>query len=210
MQLQSISRNLAELNHDRNNNWTPKPDPSLSKPAVFAFDGEVYNGLDISSFEVDEIGYMQEKLRILSGLYGLLKPMDLILPYRLEMGTRLKIRRANTLYEFWKDKLAKSLMAEMDEDELLINLASNEYFRSINTKGLQSRVIEIVFKDPGSGGHKVLSFYAKKARGQMARYILKNRINHVEDLKGFTTDGYYFDNEQSKENILVFLNDRKS
>ena len=132
--LQSISENLSDLNYSRNQSWSAQPDDTISKPAVFAFDGDVYNGLKIGEFNGDELNYAQDNLRILSGLYGILKPLDQIMPYRLEMGTSLKIRRSKNLYAFWREKVTKLLNAEMREEELLINLASNEYFKAVDTK----------------------------------------------------------------------------
>lgn len=210
MELQSISSTLAELNWDRNQVWEPVTDLDRAKPAVFAFNGDVYNGLDVMTLSKEKIPLLQKQLRILSGLYGLLKPLDLILPYRLEMGTQLKIRRRDNLYAFWADSIAKSLKSEMEDGEVLLNLASNEYFKAVDTKALKREVVNVKFMDWSNGKHKIISFFAKKARGSMVRFILDNNINEVEKVKMFDTDGYYFNDQLSNNNNLVFLNDRNN
>ena len=208
MKLQSISINLAELNYSRNQNWEAETDDIYGMPAVFAFDGDVYRGLEISEWADNQEERIQSDLRILSGLYGVLKPFDLIRQYRLEMGTRLKIRRANNLYQFWRKHIAASLNAEMEEGERLINLASSEYFKSIDLNVLDRPVTHVEFKDRSQTGFKVMSFYAKKARGMMARYILENNITDLNGVCSFDSDGYFFDKENSTEEKLVFLNER--
>jgi cytoplasmic iron level regulating protein YaaA (DUF328/UPF0246 family) len=209
--LQGISKNLAELNHARNQNWQAETDEVYGKPAAFAFDGDVYRGLDIHSWAGNASENLENRLRIMSGLYGILSPFDLIRPYRLEMGTSLKIRRANNLYQFWRKKITPSLKAEMEEGETLINLASNEYFKAIDTKELKRPVTSIEFKDRGPKGEfKVLSFYAKKARGLMARYINENNISDLNGVMNFEEDGYFYDAENSSEEKMVFLNERNN
>jgi cytoplasmic iron level regulating protein YaaA (DUF328/UPF0246 family) len=208
MKLQSISINLAELNYSRNQNWEAETDDIYGMPAVFAFDGDVYRGLEISEWADNQEERIQSDLRILSGLYGVLKPFDLIRQYRLEMGTRLKIRRANNLYQFWRKHIAASLNAEMEEGERLINLASSEYFKSIDLNVLDRPVTHVEFKDRSQTGFKVMSFYAKKARGMMARYILENNITDLNGVCSFDSDEYFFDKENSTEEKLVFLNER--
>jgi cytoplasmic iron level regulating protein YaaA (DUF328/UPF0246 family) len=203
-ELMSISTKLGELNWERNQNWHRPFSLENAKQAVFAFKGDVYIGLDAYSLSSEQIKQLQNKLRILSGLYGLLKPLDLMQPYRLEMGTKLKISTKNNLYQYWGDKITEELNNELSNEELLINLASNEYFKSINTKLLKAPVITPVFKDYKNGELKIISFFAKKARGLMVRYIIENDIEKVEDLKGFNYDGYAFDNNLSAKNQLVF------
>ena len=209
MKLQSISVNLAELNYSRNQNWEANNDDVDAMPAVFAFDGDVYRGLEVSEWAAEHEANIQKNLRILSGLYGVLKPFDLIRPYRLEMGTRLKIRRTNNLYQFWREHIAASLNAEMEEGERLINLASSEYFRAIDVTSLNRPVTQIEFKDRSQSDFKVMSFYAKKARGMMARYIVENNITDLNGVSSFNSDGYFFDSENSSEEKLVFLNERE-
>jgi len=203
-ELMSISQNLGELNWQRNQNWQLPFSLNNAKQAVFAFKGDVYIGLDAYSLSEIQIKQLQKKLRILSGQYGLLKPLDLMQPYRLEMGTKLKIGRKNNLYEFWDTKITKELNSELDENEVFVNLASNEYFKVIKSKLLKVPVITPVFKDYKNGKLKIISFFAKKARGLMVRYIIDKNIENAEDLKGFNYEGYAFDSNLSTEKELVF------
>ena len=205
-ELMSISPKLGQLNYERYQEWQLTFSHENAKQAVFVFKGEVYVGLDIDRFSNEDLVYTQNHLRILSGLHGLLKPLDLIQPYRLEMGTRLKYRRKNNLYEFWGDQITKSLQTALQdqEDDVLINLASDEYFKSIDKKKLKARIITPVFKDFKNGKYKFLSFFGKKARGMMARYILLNRLNKVEDLKFFEEDGYFYNDNLSSGDQLVY------
>ena len=207
--LMSISDKLAELNVARYQNFTKKKDPAHAKHAIFAFQGDVYQGLDADSLTSEELDYSQQHLRILSGLYGLIRPLDLIQPYRLEMGTKLHVNGSKNLYEFWSDKIAKQLNKDLKDqgDDVLINLASNEYFKSVDRKSLNARVIDIDFKDYKNGDYKVISFYAKKARGLMSRYMIKNQVKTVRGLKSFDLDGYYFDEDNSNESLLAFKRD---
>ena len=203
-QLMSISDNLADLNWQRNKTWKTPFNSTNSRPAVYAFDGEVYNGLDAYSIPMDKLDLLQERLRILSGLYGVLKPLDLMQAYRLEMGTKLPIGESKNLYDFWKATVTDSLNKELKKGELFVNLASNEYFSVVDTKALKVPVITPDFKDYKDGKLKMISFFAKKARGMMVRYIIDTNAETIEDLKGFNYEGYQFDANLSKGNNLVF------
>ena len=204
MQLMSISDQLADLNWRRNKAWKTPFTSLNARPAVFAFSGDVYIGLDVKSLSEEKLPVLQERLRILSGLYGILKPLDLIQPYRLEMGTAISIGDSKNLYEFWKAKLTHALNKEIKQGELLINLASNEYFSAINVKDLKVPVITPEFKDYKDGNLKMISFFAKKARGMMVRYIIDTNAETIDDIKGFDYEGYRFDSNLSKGNKLVF------
>ncbi|MFD2566232.1 peroxide stress protein YaaA [Pseudotenacibaculum haliotis] len=204
-ELMSISPALASLNYDRNQEWQPPFTLDNAKQAVYAFTGEVYRGLDVTTLDEDKLPLLQERLRILSGLYGLLKPLDLIQPYRLEMGTRLKVGRRDNLYKFWDHSLAGALNEEMEDDELLINLASAEYFKALPKKALKVPMITPVFKELKNGQYKTIMTFAKKARGLMVRYILDNNVNTLEELKGFNTEGYGFSEAMSTDTELVFI-----
>ena len=204
MELMDISEKLADLNWERNQNWSLPFSPENARPAVFAFDGDVYTGLDAYTIPTDKFPLLDDKLRILSGLYGVLKPLDLMQPYRLEMGTSLPIGTKKNLYEFWKKKVTASLNSELQKDELFINLASNEYFSAVDTKTLKVPVITPEFRDYKDGKLKMISFFAKKARGLMVRYIIDTNAETIEDLKQFNYDGYAFDANLSKGNTLVF------
>ena len=200
-----ISENLAELNWQRNQERNLlELENSKSRQAVFAFSGEVYVGLDAYSLNASQIDSMQDKLRILSGLYGILKPLDLVQPYRLEMGTKLPIGTKKNLYEFWKVTLTKALNAELTKDELVINLASTEYFSALDHKKLIAPLITPEFKDYKDGKLKMISFFAKKARGLMVRYILDTNASTIEDLKLFNYEGYAFDANLSTPTKLVY------
>lgn len=205
-QLMDISENLAELNVSRYNKFRAAKHPKMAKQSVYAFKGDVYVGLEAEELDDEDILYAQEHLRILSGLYGLLRPLDIIQPYRLEMGTRLAFDDYTTLYNYWADKIARLVNRDLKNqgDKVLINLASQEYFRAIDRKALKARIVDVEFLDFKNDKYKVISFFAKKARGIMARYIIKNRINDPEGLKHFDLEGYYFDEESSSENKLVF------
>ena len=202
--LMHISDNLAQLNWQRNKVFKTPFTPDNARPAIYTFNGEVYNGLDSYSIPEEKITVLQNKLRILSGQYGILKPLDLMLAYRLEMGTHLPIGEHKNLYSFWKETVTNALNKELKKNELFINLASNEYFSVIDTKKLKVPVITAEFKDYKDGKLKMISFFAKKARGLMVRYIIDNDIETLDDLKGFNYDGYSFDANLSKENTLVF------
>lgn len=203
-ELMDISDNLAELNWQRNKSWKTPFTTQNARPAVYAFAGDVYIGLDAYSLPVDKLDDLQERLRILSGLYGLLKPLDLVQPYRLEMGTQLPVGESKNLYEYWKQKLTASLNKELKKGELFVNLASDEYASAIDFKALKVPVIKVDFKDMKDGKLKMISFFAKKARGMMVRYIIDTDAKTLDDLKGFDYDGYGFDANLSKANHLVF------
>ena len=190
--LMNISDQLAELNYQRFQDFSFPFNKENSRQAVYSFSGDVYKGLDVYTLPREHIDSMQNSLRILSGLYGLLKPLDLIQPYRLEMGTSLKVNSLNNLYEFWGSSMTDFLNQEMTKEELLVNLASKEYFKVIQSKNLKATLLTPIFKDYKNGKLKIISFFAKKARGQMARYILDNGIETLEELKGFDIDGYGF------------------
>ncbi|QBN18429.1 peroxide stress protein YaaA [Flavobacterium nackdongense] len=203
-ELMDISDRLAELNWQRNQEWRTPFSAENARPAVFAFDGDVYTGLEAHTIPLEKIELLQDRLRILSGLYGLLKPLDLMQAYRLEMGTQLSIGESKNLYEFWKPIITKALNKELKKGELFVNLASKEYFSAIDVKGLKVPVITPEFKDYKDGKLKIISFFAKKARGLMVRYIIDTNAETVDDLKGFNYEGYCFDSNLSKGNQLVF------
>jgi cytoplasmic iron level regulating protein YaaA (DUF328/UPF0246 family) len=202
--LMKISPALADLNYERNQSWHQPFSPENSKQAIYAFTGEVFKGIDIKSLAEEKIPLLQSRLRILSGLYGLLKPLDLIQPYRLEMGTKLTIGESNNLYKFWDSSLANSLNDEMKEGDLLINLASAEYFKAVPRKVLKNPMITPIFKEFKNGDYKIVMTYAKRARGLMVRYIIENNINTLEELKRFDTEGYLYTESLSSESELVF------
>lgn len=208
--LMSISDKLGQLNAERFQTWHTPFTPDNARQAVLAFKGDVYTGLDAESFSEEDFSFAQKHLRILSGLYGLLKPLDLMQPYRLEMGTRFENTRGKDLYAFWGSKITDALNQLLaSDDKVLVNLASNEYFKSVQKKHLDARLVTPQFKDWKNGQYKMISFYAKKARGLMCRYAIQNRITQADDLKGFNLDGYYFSEDQSDNNNWVFLRDEQ-
>jgi len=205
--LMKISPALADLNYDRNQNWQPPFSLENAKQAVYAFTGEVFRGIDIESLPEEKISVVQDRLRILSGLYGLLKPLDLIQPYRLEMGTRIKVGKTENLYKFWGNTIANALNEELKDDDLLINLASSEYFKAVPLKALKALKVPMitpVFKELKNGDYKIVMTYAKKARGFMVRYMIDNDVTTLDELKGFNTEGYGFSETLSTETELVF------
>ncbi len=204
--LMSLSDKLAGLNVARYAQWQPISTPENARPALLAFDGDVYTGLAAQDFDDADLDVAQQHIRILSGLYGVLRPLDLLQPYRLEMGTKLANSRGKDLYAFWGDIITEHLNQALAEqgDDLLLNLASDEYFKAVNVKKLAGRVVTPVFQDEKNGKYKIISFYAKKARGLMARYLVKNRLTQPEQLREFNVDGYAFCEELSTENKLVF------
>ena len=205
MDLMSISEKLADLNYGRYKDFQEDHTKENSRPAMYAFDGDVYSGLDAYTIPSEKLDSLQNKLRILSGLYGILRPLDLMQPYRLEMGTSIGIERNDTLYEVWQTKITDSLNKEMEENELFINLASNEYFKAVAAKKLKAEVITPVFKDLKNGKLKIISFFAKKARGAMVRYIIDKDVETIEQLKSFDYEGYrYSENESLNDKELVF------
>ena len=207
--LMKVSDKIGQLNYDRFQSWKRPFTEKNAKQALLAFKGDVYTGLDAESFSQHDFNWAQKHLRILSGLYGLLKPLDLIQPYRLEMGTKFANKGGKNLYEFWGDTITNALNDELANDKkpVLINLASNEYFKAVQPKALNAEIITPAFKDFKNGQYKMISFYAKKARGLMSAYIIKNRLQNPEDIKKFDTAGYYYSPEQSKGNNWVFLRD---
>ncbi|WP_392562890.1 peroxide stress protein YaaA [Orbus sturtevantii] len=209
--LMNISPKLAELNYQRFQNWHPNFSLKNARQAIFAFKGDVYEGLNMEDFNQHEINFAQQHLRILSGLYGLLKPLDLMLPYRLEMGTKLKNGNHTNLYQFWTDIITDQLNQQLAEQNshLLINLASNEYFKAVNQKKLNANIINPMFLDESKGQYKIISFYAKKARGLMSRYIIKNELNQQNDIQSFDLAGYKFDKHQSINNKWIFVRSEK-
>lgn len=203
-QLMDISEKLAELNWQRNQDWQTPFTIKNARQAIYTFDGDVYLGLDAYSLPLDKLESLQNKLRILSGLYGILKPLDLMQAYRLEMGTSMPVEKNKNLYEFWKNTITEELNNELKKEELFINLASNEYFSAVDTKVLKVPVITPEFKDYKDGKLKMISFFAKKARGLMVRYIIDNNAETIDDLKGFNYEGYAFDTNLSNGNSLIF------
>ena len=205
--LMSISEDLAQLNFKRYKNWKKSTSENESLiSAGFAFSGEVYRGLDLGSLSNEELENANKNLRILSGMYGILKPTDLIYPYRLEMGTRFSpIEEQKNLYEFWKDKIAKTLKKELEKEEVIVNLASHEYFKALDIQQIKNRIITPVFKEFKNGKFAIVMMYAKHARGAMARYLIQNQLANIEELKLYSVDGYTFDSNQSTENEWVFV-----
>ena len=201
--LMNISSKLVQLNRERFLSFGKQK----KKAAVFAFAGDTYKGLNIGEMDKNDIKWAQKYLRILSGLYGLLRPLDTIEPYRLEMGSKLKGEHGNTLYEFWGNKIAQSINEYAQEigTDILVNCASNEYFNAINTNNLSLKVITPIFMESKNGKEKIISFYAKNARGAMARFIIQNRLQSEKDLKKFNLDGYIYNAEKSSEGKLVFI-----
>ncbi|MFO7744166.1 MAG: peroxide stress protein YaaA [Psychroflexus sp.] len=205
-ELMSISDKLADLNYGRYQEFEDKHTKENSRPAIYMFDGDVYTGIDAYTIPEEKIDRLQDSLRILSGMYGVLKPLDLMQPYRLEMGTKLSIESNEDLYELWKDKITSQLNSELEQGELFINLASQEYFKAIDSKKLDAEIISPVFKDFKNGKLKIISFYAKKARGLMVRYILDHDINTLEGIKGFDYEDYHFSEEHTtKASEPVFI-----
>lgn len=205
--LMKISDKLSELNWQRNQDWSLPFTPENARPSVYAFNGDVYTGLDAYSLTEKALDSLQSQLRILSGLYGVLKPLDLIQPYRLEMGTKFSVGKFPNLHTFWKKHVTQKLNEELEEGELFVNLASNEYFAAIDVTMLKVPVVTPIFKDWKNDKLKVISFYAKKARGLMVRYIIDTNATTIEDLKGFHYEGYSFSEEYSnlEKNEIVFV-----
>lgn len=209
--LMKVSDKIAALNVARFAQWSLPFSLQNAKQAIFAFQGDVYSGLQAQTLTADTLDYAQKHLRILSGLYGLLRPLDLMQAYRLEMGSRLDNERGRNLYQFWGSIITHAVNQALQEqgDKLLINLASNEYFKSVKKKELNGVIVTPVFKDQKNGQYKVISFYAKKARGAMARYIIEQKLTSLEQLKKFSADGYYFAESASTDTELVFYRDQQ-
>lgn len=210
--LMNISDALAELNAERYQEWQVPFPAGQDRPCIQAFRGDVYVGLDADTLSMADIKRAQKHIRILSGLYGVLKPLDTMLPYRLEMGTSLKTRRGKNLYEFWGTQITDSLNEELKQFKapMVVNLASNEYFKSVKKPLLQAPLIEPVFKDEKASGYKVVSFFAKKARGAMARYLVENKTKSADELLAFTGLGYKYSKKDSSETSPVFLRTAKA
>ena len=204
--LMSISDSLAQLNVARYASWSKKFTPDNSRPAMLAFDGDVYEGLDARSLNARQLDWAQKHLRILSGLYGLLRPLDLMQPYRLEMGTRLATKRGKDLYAFWGDQITEALNESLTvaKAQALVNLASEEYFKSVKPAKLDRPVITPVFEEWKGGDYKIVSFFAKRARGLMARYAIEHKLTKAEELKDFDSEGYGFDAKASNEARWIF------
>lgn len=203
--LMSISDALGQLNFERNQIWELPFTPDNARPAIYAFNGDVYRGFDAYTLPKEKIATAQNTVRILSGLYGLLKPLDLMQPYRLEMGTKFPIGKNKNLYAFWQKIITKSLNDELADGELFLNLASNEYFKAIDTKALKVPVITAHFKDFKNGEYKIISFFAKEARGLMARFVIDTNAQTMDDLKAFNYEGYNYSEPMSSEKELVFI-----
>ena len=205
--LMNISEKLAQLNWERNQNFSfSESEKQKKRAAIYTFNGDVYSGFDVYTLPEEKIDKMQTQLRILSGLYGILKPLDQIQPYRLEMGTKISIGSNNNLYSFWKNKVTEHLKVELNKGELVVNLASKEYFSVIDSDLLSNTIVSPEFKDFKDGKLKIISFFAKKARGMMARHLIEQNISTLDDIRSFSKDGYYYSDEETKnETFPVFI-----
>jgi cytoplasmic iron level regulating protein YaaA (DUF328/UPF0246 family) len=206
--LMSLSEKLSKLNYDRYKSFPTSLNLDNAKQAILAFKGDVYSGIDASSMSQDELEFAQDNLRMISGLYGVLRPLDLIAPYRLEMSTKLVNEMGNNLYQFWGDKISRVI--NEDESEVIINLASNEYFKAIDKKSLNAEIINIIFKENKGGEYKVIGIYAKRARGLMARYMIDNKVLSPEGLKNFCLEGYRYRDNLSDNLNWTFTRDKVS
>ena len=203
-ELMHISSSLGELNYDRFQEWSTKPSKGDARQAIYAFSGDVYKGIDSYTIDKDKIDFLQNNIRILSGHYGLLRPLDLIQPHRLEMGTKMSFKSYKNLYEYWKKHVSLELNEQLSEDEPVLNLASFEYFKVIDSKVIDSPIYSANFKQYRDGNFKTIAIYSKKARGLMTRFIVDNHIESIEDIKSFNYDGYVFHEELSNEKDFVF------
>ncbi len=203
--LMKISDALGRLNYERNQEWQLPFTTDNARPAVYAFSGDVYRGFDVYTLPEEKLDGLQDKVRIISGLYGILRPTDLIQPYRLEMGTKFPVGKHKNLYEFWKKQITDVLNEELEDDELFLNLASNEYFKAIDVKALKVPVITANFKDFKNGEYKTIMTFAKLARGYMARYVVDTNAKTIDDIKGFNYEGYNFSEPMSTDTDLVFI-----
>lgn len=206
-ELMSISEKLAELNHERFQKFSESFTKENSRQAILAFTGDVYQGMTLGDWSADDFARAQDSLRILSGLYGVLRPLDMMQPYRLEMGTSLKNARGKNLYQFWGDRITELLNEDLknSKSDVVVNLASNEYFSAVNPSKLNGNLVSPVFKDEKNGKYKIISFYAKKARGMMADFVVKNDLKEAGELLNFSTAGYSYDAESSTESVPVFM-----
>jgi len=207
--LMKISDKLAQLNQQRYQDFHTPFTPENAKQALLVFDGDVYKGIDSENYDEDDLAFAQGHLRILSGLYGILRPLDLMQPYRLEMGTKLENERGKNLYDFWGSQISELINEALAEEEepCLVNLASNEYFKSVDLRALKARVLNVSFKENKSGTYKVVAIYAKRARGMMVDFVIRNRIENPELMKGFDRDGYAFNEDLSEPDNWVFCRD---
>jgi hypothetical protein len=207
MNLMGVSKNIANLTVQRFNDWSLPFTKQNAKQAALAFNGDTYTGLEANTFSINNFDYAQEHLRILSGLYGLLRPLDLIQPYRLEMGTKMDNPSGKNLYHFWGSKISEGLQKALKDhnSKYIVNCASDEYFKAVDTNALDAAIIKPVFKDVKNGIPKVISFYAKRARGMLAKYIIKNKTDNIEELKDFNESGYQFQSELSNDKELVYI-----
>ena len=203
-ELMGISSKIADLNYERNLDWSLPFSVKNARQAVYAFSGDVYRGLDAYSINDDKIDFMQSTVRIISGLYGLVKPLDLIQPYRLEMGTKLSFDINKNLYDYWREKITNQLNSELSKNEPILNLASNEYYKAIDSKVLKSDVYSANFKQLKDGNYKTIAIFSKKARGMMTRYIIENNITEISSLKSFNYDGYVYHENLSSDKELIF------
>lgn len=203
--LMKISDSLGQLNYERNQDWQLPFNKDNARQALYAFSGDVYKGLDAYTIDAKKLDKVQDTVRIISGLYGILKPLDLIQPYRLEMGTKMPVGKNKNLYEFWTKKVTQTLNDELENDEVFLNLASNEYFKAIDKKTLKVPVITVTFKDFKNGEYKMIGFFAKVARGLMTRYIIDTGAKTLDDVKGFNSEGYGYSDDLSSETELVFV-----
>ena len=203
--LMHISDNLGQLNYERNQEWTLPFTSENARPALYAFNGDVYRGLDAYSIDTKKLDKVENTVRIISGLYGILKPLDLIQPYRLEMGTKFPVGKNKNLYEFWRKKVTKALNDELTDDELFLNLASNEYFKAIDAKALKVPVVTINFKEFKNGTYKTIAIFSKLARGLMTRYIIDTDAKTMDDIKGFNYENYGLNEALSTDKELVFV-----
>ncbi|MHA3054090.1 peroxide stress protein YaaA [Acinetobacter sp. ANC 4633] len=210
--LMSVSEKIAQLNVARFQDWQTEFDFANARQAIFAFKGDVYTGLDAYALNDPQLDFAQQHLRMLSGLYGLLRPLDLMMPYRLEMGTKLHNPRGSNLYEFWGKRITDLIQQDLQQanSNILLNLASDEYYKVVKESALDAQIVKPVFLDQKNGKYKVISFYAKKARGLMARFVIEQQIQQIEDLKAFNSEGYYFDAENSNAKELVFKRDEQA
>lgn len=204
--LMNINENIAETNYERYQNWSPEFNENVAKPAILAFRGDVFLGMDPQSYVIKDFDFAQDHVRILSGLHGILKPLDLIRPYRLEMGTRLKIGKSKNLYDFWNDKITQSISKSKayQNDKIIINLASKEYFAAVNVDSIQGRIIEPVFKEFKHGTYRPVHIFMKRARGMMTSYIVKNKIQEPDQIKLFDWEGYEYNDQLTAGDQWVF------
>ena len=202
--LMHISSSLGDLNYERFQQWSPSPNKENARQAIYAFSGDVYKGIDSYTIKNDKIDFMQNSIRILSGHYGLLRPLDLIQPHRLEMGTKMSFKDYKNLYDFWKKQVSLELNKELSKYEVVLNLASNEYFKVIDTKVIDSPIYSANFKQYRDGDFKTIAIYSKKARGLMTRFIVDNNIDSIKDIKSFNYDGYIFHKDMSSDQDFVF------